>query len=91
MRFHQAFQDELEKVGGLLRPTPDRLLGRLTAAGGLAGAGSYAARKGLSSVGVGSDPGESGDTLVGSTGRTAAGGALVALLLKALGKAGGRK
>lgn len=91
MRFHAAFDDEMQKLGGILRPTPDRLIGRMTAAGALAGGGAYAARKGLSSVGIGTDPGAGGDSLISSAGKTAAGGALVALLLKALGKATGKR
>lgn len=90
MRFQAAFSDELEKLGGVAKPVSDGLLRRLTTAGALAGGGSYAARKGLSSAGIGQDPADTGGSLVSSVGTTAAGGALVGLLLKALGKAHGR-
>jgi hypothetical protein len=68
----------------------DNLIGRMAAVGGLAGGGSYAAQKALAGIGSGDDPAASGDSMVGRVGRTAVGGALAALILKALAKMGKR-
>jgi hypothetical protein len=81
--FKAGFADEVVKTAGRV---PDNLLGRMTAVGALAGGGSYAGQKALAGMGQGEDPSYSGDSMVGRVGRTAAGGALVALLLRALSK-----
>lgn len=87
----QGFQDELlradpeplTKTASVLRRPPDRLLERMTATGALAGAGLHGAQKAKSAV-----TGEYGPegSILGAAGRTALGGLLAGVGLKALGR-----
>lgn len=87
MRFLDGFLDELTKTGGLRPSAKDEdLVRRALGWGALTGAGVYSGKKLLAAAGAGEDPAYSGDTLVGSTAKSALGAAMAAGALRALSR-----
>lgn len=94
----QAFSDELvrtavsplRKTASFLAPRPDRLVERLVATGALSSGVLHGASK-AKALATGNPYDGPEGTALGALGKGAAGGALAAVLLKALGRMANRR